>query len=188
MSIYIKLYTYLFLLNHENYILILIFSNIQSNMSKVVKCTILLTTMDSFAEVNAIYSEFFPTGMLIYMNVYMYIYMYIYIQICTYIYNTCTCIYMNLYIRILWHEMYSSNVFKVHLAPSYSNTEPPARATFAVVGYIYMYIYMYVYIYILNCTFIIKHRASSKGYICSCRTTRRGLSRNRLHSNCINHV
>mmetsp|Transcript_5040 Transcript_5040/g.5167 ORF Transcript_5040/g.5167 Transcript_5040/m.5167 type:complete len:140 (-) Transcript_5040:79-498(-) len=32
-----------------------------SDMSKVVKCTILLTTMDSFVAVNAVYSEFFPT-------------------------------------------------------------------------------------------------------------------------------
>ena len=32
-----------------------------SNMSKVVKCTILLADMKYFAEVNAIYSEFFPS-------------------------------------------------------------------------------------------------------------------------------
>lgn len=32
-----------------------------SNMGKVVKCTILLSDMASFAEVNAIYGEYFPT-------------------------------------------------------------------------------------------------------------------------------
>ena len=32
-----------------------------SNMTKVVKCTILLADMAYFAEVNAIYSEFFPS-------------------------------------------------------------------------------------------------------------------------------
>lgn len=32
-----------------------------SSMTKVVKCTILLTDMAHFAEVNAIYSEFFPS-------------------------------------------------------------------------------------------------------------------------------
>jgi 2-iminobutanoate/2-iminopropanoate deaminase len=31
-----------------------------SNMGKVVKCTILLADMASFAEVNAIYGEYFP--------------------------------------------------------------------------------------------------------------------------------
>jgi len=32
-----------------------------SNMGKVVKCTILLSDMANFAEVNAIYGEYFPT-------------------------------------------------------------------------------------------------------------------------------
>ena len=31
-----------------------------SNLTKVVKCTVLLTSMADFAEFNAIYSEFFP--------------------------------------------------------------------------------------------------------------------------------
>jgi len=31
-----------------------------SDMSKVVKCTVLLTDMANFAEVNAIYAEYFP--------------------------------------------------------------------------------------------------------------------------------
>lgn len=31
-----------------------------SSMSKVVKCTVLLASMDYFAEVNGVYAEFFP--------------------------------------------------------------------------------------------------------------------------------
>lgn len=31
-----------------------------SSMSKVVKCTVLLASMDSFAEMNPVYAEFFP--------------------------------------------------------------------------------------------------------------------------------
>lgn len=33
-----------------------------SDMSKVVKCTVLLSSMDYFAEVNAIYAEYFPSS------------------------------------------------------------------------------------------------------------------------------
>lgn len=33
-----------------------------SDMSKVVKCTVLLADMETFAEVNAIYAEFFPSN------------------------------------------------------------------------------------------------------------------------------
>lgn len=32
-----------------------------SSLSKVVKCTVLLTDMANFAEVNAIYAEYFPS-------------------------------------------------------------------------------------------------------------------------------
>lgn len=31
-----------------------------SSLSNVVKCTVLLTDMSSFAEVNAVYAEYFP--------------------------------------------------------------------------------------------------------------------------------